>query len=176
MRYGTEPYRLLYQLRAKNRKMVNRKDVLALKGIRNPDRAMGMLVSNNLAEKTGRGQWRLTGQSGRFGNKFDATAIPRLLLDRMIEKFSPSAVILFGSRARGTARPDSDWDILVLVPDNAPEGLFDPEYCWQAQRSVVPGVHADVIPKRISDFDAEKNGIAMLAREAYVDGVVAYER
>lgn len=25
-------------------------------------------------------------------------------------------VILFGSRARGTAREDSDWDILILVP------------------------------------------------------------
>jgi len=27
-----------------------------------------------------------------------------------------AVVILFGSRARGTAREDSDWDILILVP------------------------------------------------------------
>ena len=28
---------------------------------------------------------------------------------------SVSSVILFGSRARGDARPDSDWDLLILV-------------------------------------------------------------
>jgi predicted nucleotidyltransferase len=26
-----------------------------------------------------------------------------------------ATVILYGSRARGTARPDSDWDVLILV-------------------------------------------------------------
>ncbi len=31
--------------------------------------------------------------------------------------FAPDAeVILFGSRARGDAEPDSDWDFLVLLP------------------------------------------------------------
>lgn len=30
-----------------------------------------------------------------------------------------SRLALYGSRARGDARPDSDWDIHVLVPDNA---------------------------------------------------------
>lgn len=30
-----------------------------------------------------------------------------------------SEVILFGSRARGDERKDSDWDILVLVPEEA---------------------------------------------------------
>lgn len=29
------------------------------------------------------------------------------------------AIILFGSRARGDARPDSDWDVMVLTKDNA---------------------------------------------------------
>ena len=33
-----------------------------------------------------------------------------------IIKNAPDAeIILFGSRARGDARPDSDWDILILV-------------------------------------------------------------
>ena len=27
-----------------------------------------------------------------------------------------SEIILFGSRARGTEQPDSDWDILILIP------------------------------------------------------------
>ena len=36
---------------------------------------------------------------------------------------SGSRLVLFGSRARGDARPDSDWDLLVLlnVPSRSPD-------------------------------------------------------
>ena len=35
---------------------------------------------------------------------------------KVISKQSPNAkVVLFGSRARGNAQPDSDWDVLILV-------------------------------------------------------------
>jgi len=35
-----------------------------------------------------------------------------------IHRVHPGAtVILYGSRARGTARPDSDWDLLILVDE-----------------------------------------------------------
>ena len=38
------------------------------------------------------------------------------LVKEEINKVDPtSEVILFGSRARGDNRPDSDWDILILV-------------------------------------------------------------
>lgn len=37
-------------------------------------------------------------------------------ISRAIRRAEPEAeVILFGSRARGDARPDSDWDVLVLL-------------------------------------------------------------
>lgn len=37
-----------------------------------------------------------------------------------VRQIDPGAeVILFGSRARGEARPDSDWDILILVDEEA---------------------------------------------------------
>ena len=35
---------------------------------------------------------------------------------RIVERFHPLQVILFGSRARGDARPDSDVDLLVVFP------------------------------------------------------------
>ncbi|MBC7459975.1 MAG: nucleotidyltransferase domain-containing protein [Thermoleophilia bacterium] len=31
----------------------------------------------------------------------------------------PERIILFGSQARGDARPDSDYDLLIVLPDDA---------------------------------------------------------
>ena len=37
-------------------------------------------------------------------------------IGQVVSQIEPQAeVILFGSRARGSARPDSDWDILILL-------------------------------------------------------------
>ena len=45
------------------------------------------------------------------------------MVDRIVENFQPLKVILFGSHARGDARPDSDIDLIVVfpeLPDDAP--------------------------------------------------------
>jgi predicted nucleotidyltransferase len=39
---------------------------------------------------------------------------------RLVEAYQPECVYLFGSVARGDAGPDSDYDLLVVVPDDAP--------------------------------------------------------
>jgi predicted nucleotidyltransferase len=50
----------------------------------------------------------------------------RMILEqckRAIQRLAPEArVLLYGSRARGTAAPDSDYDLLVLTPTR-----LDPE-------------------------------------------------
>jgi predicted nucleotidyltransferase len=38
------------------------------------------------------------------------------MVRRIVERFDPDRIILFGSRARGDARPDSDVDLLVVMP------------------------------------------------------------
>lgn len=38
---------------------------------------------------------------------------------------------LFGSRARGDWREDSDWDVLAVLPDDAPARLLDPLMTWE---------------------------------------------
>lgn len=41
------------------------------------------------------------------------------IISKTIHRKDPSAeAYLYGSRARGNNRPDSDWDILILVDDN----------------------------------------------------------
>ena len=56
-------------------------------------------------------------------------------IGRTARSVAPSAkrVLLFGSRARGDAREDSDWDVLVLTPDDKlsaqEEGRFIDHIC-----------------------------------------------
>jgi len=41
-------------------------------------------------------------------------------VDRIVQAMQPEAIYLFGSRARGEEHADSDYDLLVIVPDDAP--------------------------------------------------------
>jgi len=44
------------------------------------------------------------------------------MIKKQVKAIDPSAdIILYGSRARGDSRPDSDWDILILV--NSPADI-----------------------------------------------------
>lgn len=40
----------------------------------------------------------------------------RTMVDRIVQRFDPVRVILFGSHAMGTAGEDSDVDLLVVLP------------------------------------------------------------
>lgn len=40
----------------------------------------------------------------------------REMVDRIAAQFHPQSIILFGSHARGDAGPDSDVDLLVIMP------------------------------------------------------------
>ena len=43
------------------------------------------------------------------------------IVERLIEAYQPHCIYLFGSKARGDYGPDSDFDLMVVVPDDAPE-------------------------------------------------------
>jgi len=38
------------------------------------------------------------------------------MVRRIVERFNPAKIFLFGSYANGTARPDSDVDLLIVMP------------------------------------------------------------
>ena len=41
------------------------------------------------------------------------------IVERLIDAYDPERIYLFGSKARGDYGPDSDFDLLVVVPDSA---------------------------------------------------------
>jgi predicted nucleotidyltransferase len=83
-------------------------------------------------------------------------------------------IILFGSRARGDARADSDFDLLVVVPDLTPSEkrtyLVD---LYAALRGA--GVTAEPWAMDEREFEESKQVIGGLAYPAWKDGVVLYD-
>ena len=42
------------------------------------------------------------------------------IVRRLVQAYEPERIYLFGSEARGDTGPDSDYDIMVVIPDSAP--------------------------------------------------------
>lgn len=99
---------------------------------------------------------------------------PTGVLERIVEVLAPARIWLFGSRARGTANADSDWDLLVVLPDDSKASLEDRE-AWAALRDVRRR-RVDLHTIAQSDFDANLSVSGTLAQIAASEGVVVYER
>jgi uncharacterized protein len=96
------------------------------------------------------------------------------LLNRIVTALGPEEIWLFGSRAEGRARPDSDYDLLVVLPDGSPESDLDIVSVWSRVRCL--DIPADIVPYTRADFDEEKHEIDTLARAAFLRGRRIYER
>ncbi len=73
------------------------------------------------------------------------------IVRRLIEALHPERIYLFGSRARGEAGPDSDYDLMVVVPH-----LTEPAYrLAQRAHSVLWGLGtaADILVWSREAFD-----------------------
>jgi predicted nucleotidyltransferase len=72
------------------------------------------------------------------------------VIGRLVAAYRPERIYLFGSAARGDAGPDSDYDILVVVPDAAAPELHDERPAYEAL--VGAKVAVDVLVYAASDF------------------------
>lgn len=74
----------------------------------------------------------------------------KLLVNLCKKEMLASEVWLFGSRARGDNTLQSDFDILAVVPDDAPEDIDTPRAAYRLRRQ--SRAHADLLTARASDF------------------------
>jgi predicted nucleotidyltransferase len=72
------------------------------------------------------------------------------IVRRLVGAYHPERIYLFGSTARGDAGPDSDYDLMVILPDEAPQQLRRSTPGYRALRGT--GVAADVQVWPRSDF------------------------
>lgn len=96
------------------------------------------------------------------------------LMRRILFFYDPVQVWLFGSRARGDARPTSDWDLLVVVDDAASDAALDLDVGWRLQRGC--GVYADVVACRVSEFESDVSVPNTLAFDVGREGVLLHAR
>lgn len=93
----------------------------------------------------------------------------RTLLGRIEVQYHPEQIWLLGSRARGDARPESDWDLFVVVPDDTRDDQLDLLFLWRLKRG--SGVPADVIACRASEFREACDTVNTLSYAVATEGV-----
>lgn len=71
---------------------------------------------------------------------------------RLVQAYRPERMYLFGSVARGDAGPDSDYDILLVVPDDAPPERRRSRLAYEVLWGT--GAAADVLVWSASRFES----------------------
>ncbi len=95
------------------------------------------------------------------------------MVRRIRDRFNPDRIILFGSHARGTAGPDSDVDLLVVMPVEGNKRAKQLEIRMALHDIRVP---KDIIVTTPQDFAWRKETIGTIERPAAREGKVLYER
>jgi len=93
--------------------------------------------------------------------------------ERILSKYKPEKIILFGSQARGTADNRSDIDILVI--GSILKDRF--ELMDKMSSLLLPLNYAfDVIVLTNEEFERDKKYPGTIARYASKEGILLYER
>ena len=90
------------------------------------------------------------------------------IVRRLVAAYEPERIYLFGSKARGDAGPDSDYDLMVIVPDDAPPVRRRSRLAYEALRGT--GQAADVLVCTRSSFDSRLHVRASLPATIVSEG------
>lgn len=94
------------------------------------------------------------------------------ILRRLIDTFQPERIYLFGSKARGEAGPDSDYDLLVVVSDETPPERRRSRLAYQVLRGTRTA--ADVLVWTREAFDSRLHLPASLPAIIVREGKLLY--
>lgn len=105
--------------------------------------------------------------------QLDASAVILRMVRRIARKFHPEKIILFGSHARGTATPESDVDLLVVMPPNGTRR--------EQQVQIRIALHDIPVPKDIivvssEAFERRRSIVGTIEYPVMKEGKVLYAR
>ncbi|MCO6434746.1 nucleotidyltransferase domain-containing protein [Nitrosomonas nitrosa] len=104
-------------------------------------------------------------------------ALLQHMVDTFVREASPEAIILFGSRARGDARPDSDVDLLIVETEP-----FSPQRSRrkEAARLYIAlkglAISKDLLLYSRDEFEQWKNSMNHVVGRAVREGKVLHGR
>jgi predicted nucleotidyltransferase len=97
----------------------------------------------------------------------------RQMVRRIVSQFDPERIILFGSHARGDAGPDSDVDLLVVMPFSGSKREKQVEIRLALKTIPFP---KDIVVTTPEDFQWRQEIPGTIERPAAREGRVLYAR
>jgi excisionase family DNA binding protein len=94
------------------------------------------------------------------------------ILRRLVAAYQPERVYLFGSAARGDSDPNSDYDVLLVVPEDAAAERLRSRRAYEALWGL--GVAVDVLVWRRGAFDARADVPTSLPAVVLREGVLLH--
>jgi len=94
------------------------------------------------------------------------------IINAILQVIVPDKIILFGSQARGQARPDSDYDILVIK-----SGIWNKLTIEQDIYEKIIGIDEsiDILVRTPENIENDKNKAGSFISRVLKEGMVIYE-
>jgi excisionase family DNA binding protein len=99
-------------------------------------------------------------------------AVLEEIVRRLVAAYEPERVYLFGSAARGEAGPNSDFDVLLVVPDDASQDRLRSRRAYEALWGL--GAATDVLVMSRSAFEARAGVPTSLPATVLEEGVLVH--
>ncbi|OGP73661.1 MAG: DNA polymerase III subunit beta [Deltaproteobacteria bacterium RBG_13_58_19] len=110
--------------------------------------------------------------AGRRRDPVSGDPVLTEILQRLVQVFQPERIYLFGSKARDDAGIDSDYDLMIVVPDEAPPERRRSRLAYQALRGTRAA--ADILVWTRQAFDSRLHLPASLPATIAREGKLLY--
>jgi predicted nucleotidyltransferase len=99
-------------------------------------------------------------------------SVVQVMVERLVTALSPERIYLFGSHARGDAGPDSDYDLLVVIPTSPLPRYRRDQAAFEALLGV--GAAKDVLVLTRDEFERQRLVVCSLPATVEREGVLLY--
>jgi len=97
------------------------------------------------------------------------------VVNHISQSLDVEKIYLFGSRAYGTPKPDSDYDFFIVLPDDGMRPIDAMQKARTALRPLNAMVCVDILANYKTKFNERKQHFP-LERKIHNEGVVIYDR